>query len=289
MINKGIILAGGLGTRIGPITKSISKQLIPLYDKPTIFYSLSILMLMNIRDILIITKQEDIESYNRLLGNGSNFGIKIIYKIQEKPIGLPDAFLVGENFINKKNVALILGDNFFHGQSLIQLLSQHRKKFKSGAQIFTYIVKNPQDYGVVERLKKNNIKIIEKPKKPKSNEAITGLYFFDKNASKIASKLKFSNRGELEIVEMIKYYLEIKKLKTTELGRGSTWLDTGTCDDVLKASNYINIIENRQNQKIGCLEEISLKKKWINKKKIYQRIKFYGQNQYSKYLKNLIN
>jgi glucose-1-phosphate thymidylyltransferase len=288
MITRGIILAGGRGTRIGPITKSISKQIIPLYDKPTIFYSLSILMLINIREILIITKQEDIESYKRLLGNGSNFGIKIIYKIQEKPIGLPDAFLIGENFINKNNIALILGDNFFHGQSLIQLLNQNAKEFKSGAQIFTYIVKNPQDYGVVERLKSNNIRIIEKPSKPKSNEAITGLYFFDKSASKIASKLKFSERGELEIVEMIKYYLRIKKLKTTELGRGSAWLDTGTCDDILKASNYINIIENRQNQKIGCLEEISFKKKWISKKKMYDRIKFYGQNEYSKYLKNLI-
>ena len=289
MICKGIILAGGLGTRIGPITKSISKQLIPLYDKPAIFYSLSILMLMNIRDILIITKKEDIESYYRLLGNGSDFGIKIIYRFQEKPIGLPDAFIIGENFINKKNVALILGDNFFHGQSLGQLLNQHSEKFKSGAQIFTYVVKNPQDYGVLERLKKNNIKIIEKPKKSKSNEAITGLYFFDKNASKIASKLKFSKRGELEIVDMINYYLRIKNFKATELGRGSTWLDTGTSDDVLKASNYVSIIENRQNQKIGCLEEISFKKNWINKKKIYDRIKFYGQNQYSKYLKNLIS
>jgi glucose-1-phosphate thymidylyltransferase len=288
MITKGIILAGGNGTRIGPTTKSISKHLIPLYDKPTIFYSLSILMLINIREILIITKAEDINAYKKLIGDGSNFGIKVLYKIQENPKGIPEAFLIGEKFINKKNVALILGDNFFHGQSLTQLISETAKKFITGAHIFTYTVKNPEDYGVVERTKIKKIKIIEKPKKTKSNEAITGLYFFDKNAPRVASKLNFSKRGELEIVGMINYYLKIRKLKTTELGRGSAWLDTGTCEDILKASNYIKIIEDRQNQKIGCLEEISLRNNWIGKKQILENIRYYGNNQYSTYLKRLI-
>jgi glucose-1-phosphate thymidylyltransferase len=288
MITKGIILAGGNGTRVGPTTKSISKHLIPLYDKPTIFYSLSILMLIDIKEILIITKAEDINAYKKLIGDGSNFGIKILYKIQENPKGIPEAFLIGEKFINKNNVALILGDNFFHGQSLSQLLSEIAKKFIIGAHIFTYNVKNPKDYGVVERSKIKKLKIIEKPKKTKSNEAITGLYFFDKNAPRIASKLNFSKRGELEIVEMINYYLKIKKLKTTQLGRGSAWLDTGTCQDILKASNYIKIIEDRQNQKIACLEEISLKKNWINKKHILKSISYYGNNEYSAYLKKLI-
>jgi glucose-1-phosphate thymidylyltransferase len=288
MITKGIILAGGNGTRIGPTTKSISKHLIPLYDKPTIFYSLSILMLINIREILIITKAEDINAYKKLIGDGSNFGIKVLYKIQENPKGIPEAFLIGEKFINKKNVALILGDNFFHGQSLAQLISETTKKFITGAHIFTYNVKNPEDYGVVERTKIKKIKIIEKPKKTKSNEAITGLYFFDKNAPRVASKLNFSKRGELEIVGMINYYLKIRKLKITELGRGSAWLDTGTCEDILKASNYIKIIEDRQNQKIGCLEEISLRNNWIGKKQILENIRYYGNNQYSTYLKRLI-
>jgi len=287
MINKGIILAGGNGTRVGPVTKSISKQLIPLFDKPIIFYSLSILMLMNIKKILIITRPEDIELYKKILNDGSDFGIEINYKIQPSPRGLPDAFILGESFIKKNNVALILGDNFFHGQSLIEILNIQIQKFKSGAQIFTYNVKNPQDYGVVEHRKKK-IYLLEKPKKSQSNEAITGLYFFDKNVSTYSKKLKKSKRNELEIVDLINQYLNKNKLKIYSLGRGSTWLDTGNCDDILKASNYISILENRQNLKIGCIEEIAYKKKFISKFELKKRIKFYGKCSYSNYLSKLI-
>jgi glucose-1-phosphate thymidylyltransferase len=287
MISKGIILAGGLGTRVGPVTKAISKQLIPLFDKPIIFYSLSILMLMNIRKILLITKSEDIDSFKKILNDGSDFGIEIEYEIQKKPNGLPEAFILGESFIKKDNVALILGDNFFHGQSLTEILVSQVKKFKSGAQIFTYNVKNPENYGVVE-YKKNNFYLIEKPQKPKSNSAITGLYFFDKNVSNYSKKLKKSKRGELEIVDLMNQYLRNNKLKIHPLGRGSSWLDTGNCDDILRASNYINIIENRQNLKIGCIEEIAYKKKFISKSQLNKRIKFYGKCSYSDYLTKLI-
>lgn len=288
MINKGIILAGGLGTRVGPVTKAISKQLIPLFDKPIIFYSLSILMLMNIRKILLIVKSEDVDSFKKILNDGSDFGIKIEYAIQKKPNGLPDAFILGESFIKKDNVALILGDNFFHGQSLTEILINQAKKFKSGAQIFTYSVKNPQNYGVVEYRKKNNFYLIEKPKKPKSNNAITGLYFFDKKVSNYSKKLKKSQRGELEIVDLMNQYLKNNKLKIHPFGRGSSWLDTGNCDDILRASNYINIIENRQNLKIGCIEEIAYKKKFISRSRLNKRIKFYGKSSYSDYLEKLV-
>ena len=288
MIDKGIILAGGLGTRVGPVTKAISKQLIPLFDKPIIFYSLSILMLMNIRKILLITKSEDIDSFKKILNDGSDFGIEIKYEIQKKPNGLPDAFILGESFIKKDNVALILGDNFFHGQSLTEILISQVKKFKSGAQIFTYNVKNPENYGVVEYKNKNNFCLIEKPQKPKSNNAITGLYFFDKNVSNFSKRLKKSKRGELEIVDLMNQYLRNNKLKIHPLGRGSSWLDTGNCDDILRAGNYINIIENRQNLKIGCIEEIAYKKKFISKPQLNKRIKFYGKCSYSDYLTKLI-
>ena len=288
MISKGIILAGGLGTRVGPVTKAISKQLIPLFDKPIIFYSLSILMLMNIRKILLITKSEDIDSFKKILNNGSDFGIEIEYEIQKKPNGLPEAFILGESFIKKDNVALILGDNFFHGQSLTEILISQVKKFKSGAQIFTYNVKNPENYGVVEYKKKNNFYLIEKPQKPKSNNAITGLYFFDKNVSNYSKRLKKSKRGELEIVDLMNQYLKNNKLKIHPLGRGSSWLDTGNCDDILRASNYINIIENRQNLKIGCIEEIAYKKKFISRSLLKKRIKFYGKCSYSDYLTKIV-
>jgi glucose-1-phosphate thymidylyltransferase len=287
MINKGIILAGGNGTRVGTATKYISKHLIPLFDKPIIFYSLSILMLMNIKKILIITKPEDIQSYKKILNDGSDFGIEIKYEIQPSPKGLPDAFILGEAFIKNNNVALILGDNFFHGQGLVEILNQQIKKFKSGAQIFTYNVSNPRDYGVVE-YKKNNFYLVEKPKKTISNEAITGLYFFDKNVSKYSKKLKNSKRNELEIIDLLIQYLKINKLKKSALGRGSSWLDTGNCEDILRASNYVNIVENRQNLKIGCIEEIAYKKKFINKFKLKKRIKFYGKCSYSDYLSKLI-
>jgi glucose-1-phosphate thymidylyltransferase len=288
MIKKGIILAGGMGTRVGPSTKAISKQLIPIADKPIIFYSLSILMLLNIRNILIIVKPSDKLAFSKLLGGGESFGIKIRYVVQKKPRGLPDAFILGKKFIGQDPVALILGDNFFHGQSLISLLNDASRNFNIGANIFSYNVKNPQDYGVIENFK-NKIKIIEKPKTTKSKKAITGLYFFDKNVSKLSSKLNFSKRGELEIIDLLKFYLKLNKLTIRELGRGSAWLDTGTSKDILKASNYVEVLQDRQNQKIGCLEEIAFTKKWIDKNMLKTRIKFYGKNEYSNYLSNLLN
>ena len=288
MIKKGIILAGGMGTRVGPSTKAISKQLIPVADKPIIFYSLSILMLLNIKDILIIVKPSDKLAFNKLLGDGRDFGINIKYAVQNNPRGLPDAFILGKKFIKQDSVALILGDNFFHGQSLIELLNEASKNFNTGANIFSYNVKNPQDYGVVENLK-NKIRIVEKPKKTKSRKAITGLYFFDNDVVKLSNKLKYSKRGELEIVDLLKFYLNSSKLTITELGRGSAWLDTGTSKDILKASNYVEVLQDRQNQKIGCLEEIAFKKKWINKSRLKARINFYGSSEYSNYLNYLLN
>ena len=278
MISKGIILAGGVGSRVGPSTKAISKQLIPLADKPIIFYSLSILMLLNIRNILIIVKKDDYSSFKRLLGNGKNYGISIKFAIQKEPRGLPDAFIIGKQFIKNSNVALILGDNFFHGQGLIELLNKVIENFNSGANIFSYNVKNPSAYGVIEQTNKG-IKIIEKPKKTKSKKAITGLYFFDKNVSKLSSRLKKSKRGELEIIDLLKLYLKENKLLISDLGRGSAWLDTGTSKDILKAGNYVEIIEERQSQKIACLEEIAYKKKWINKKLVYSSIDYYGKSE----------
>ena len=288
MISKGIILAGGVGSRVGPSTKAISKQLIPLADKPIIFYSLSILMLLNIRNILIIVKKDDYSSFKRLLGNGKNYGISIKFAIQNEPRGLPDAFIIGKKFIKNSNVALILGDNFFHGQGLIELLNKVIENFNSGANIFSYNVKNPSAYGVIEQTDKG-IKIIEKPKKTKSKKAITGLYFFDKNVSKLSSRLKKSKRGELEIIDLLKLYLKENKLLISDLGRGSAWLDTGTSKDILKAGNYVEIIEERQSQKIACLEEIAYKKKWINKKSVYSSIDYYGKSEYSDYLKEMLN
>ena len=288
MIKKGIILAGGIGSRVGPSTKAISKQLIPIADKPIIFYSLSILMLLGIRNILLIVKKEDKPVFIKLLGNGKNFGIKINYKIQEKPRGLPDAFIIGKKFIKKDSVALILGDNFFHGQGLVEFLTKASKNFKTGANIFSYNVKNPEAYGVIED-KNNYIRIIEKPKKTKSKKAITGLYFFDNQVNKFSSKLKKSKRGELEIIDLLKFYLKKKELGIKELGRGSAWLDTGTSKDILKASNYVEIIEERQNQKIACLEEIAFKKEWISKSLLRSRIKYYGKSDYTNYLNELLN
>ena len=288
MISKGIILAGGVGSRVGPSTKAISKQLIPLADKPIIFYSLSILMLLNIRNILIIVKKDDYSSFKRLLGNGKNYGINIKFAIQNEPRGLPDAFIIGKKFIKNSNVALILGDNFFHGQGLIELLNKVIENFNSGANIFSYNVKNPSAYGVIEQTDKG-IKIVEKPKKTKSKKAITGLYFFDKNVSKLSSRLKKSKRGELEIIDLLKLYLKENKLLISDLGRGSAWLDTGTSKDILKAGNYVEIIEERQSQKIACLEEIAYKKKWINKKSVYSSIDYYGKSEYSDYLKEMLN
>jgi len=287
MIKKGIILAGGTGSRLSPLTKIINKQLLPLYDKPLIFYPLSILMLAGIRDVLIITNPNEDVNFKKILGNGSNFGIKIQYLTQNKPNGLPEAFIIGEKFINKKNVALILGDNFFYGQGFTKRLKQ-KTKSKSGSTIFTYQVNNPEDYGIVEMKKDKILNIREKPKNSKSNLAITGLYFFDHNVVNISKKLKPSKRKELEIVDLIKEYLKKKKLKIEYMGRGSAWLDTGNAESLFETSQFISNIEKRQGLKIACLEEIALNNKWISKNIIKKQINFYGNCNYSKYLKKLI-
>ena len=288
MINKGIILAGGLGTRLSPLTKVINKQLLPLYDKPLIYYPLSVFMLAGIRKIMIITNPSEVPSYKKLLGSGDRFGVKFIYKEQLKPKGLPEAFLIGKSFINKNGIALILGDNFFYGQGFTARLKECLKRNK-GATIFTYPVNNPSNYGVAEIDKKNKIKkIVEKPKRTNSNLAITGLYFFDKKVSNFAEKLKPSKRNELEITDLIKKYLKIKKLKIEMIGRGGSWLDTGNSKDLFNASLFVSTIEKRQGLKIACLEEIALRNKWIDKKTIKKCIKFYGNCDYSNYLKRLI-
>ena len=287
MIKKGIILAGGTGSRLSPLTKIINKQLLPLYDKPLIFYPLSILMLAGIRDILIITNPNEDINFKKILKNGSGFGIKIQYLVQQKPNGLPEAFIIGEKFIKKQNVALILGDNFFYGQGFTKRLKKKIKK-KTGSTIFTYQVNNPQDYGVVEIKNNKIVNIEEKPKKSKSNLAITGLYFFDKNVVNFSKKLKPSKRKELEIVDLLKKYLRIKKLKAEFIGRGSAWLDTGNVESLFETSQFISNIEKRQGLKIACLEEIALNNKWISKSIINKQIDFYGNCDYSKYLKKLI-
>jgi glucose-1-phosphate thymidylyltransferase len=285
MIKKGIILAGGTGSRLSPLTKSVNKQLLPIHDKPMIFYPLSVLMLANIRNILMIVNPGQIESFKDLLGNGSRYGIKINYKIQNKPKGLPEAFILGKSFIGNDNVALILGDNFFYGQSLAKKLEKS-SEHKFGATIFLKEVIEPKNYGVA-KINKNRIqKIVEKPKKFISNNAITGLYFFDKKVSGYASKLKPSKRGELEITDLIKKYKENKKLNFELIGRGAIWSDAGKIEDLSNVSNYVRSVEKVQGIKIACLEEIAIKKKWINKSIVKENIKFYGNCDYSIYLKN---
>ncbi len=288
MIKKGIILAGGLGTRMSPLTKAVNKQLLPIYDKPLIFYPLSILMLSNIKDILIIVNKGQLEQYKKILPNGDNLGIKITYAEQSKPRGLPDAFIIGEKFISNKNVALILGDNFFYGQNLTKSL-MNNSKLSNGAKIILHKVLKPELYGVARVDSKQKIlHIEEKPKKFISDYAITGLYFFDNKAVKYSKKLKPSSRGELEITDLLNIYRKKKQLVADFIGRGGAWLDTGTMDDYYKTIAFVSAIENRQGLKIACLEEIALNKKWIDKKKIIKAIKFYGNCDYSKYLHKLI-
>jgi glucose-1-phosphate thymidylyltransferase len=287
MIKKGIILAGGTGSRLSPLTKVTNKQLLPLYDKPLIFYPLSVLMLAGIKDILIITNPNEDINFKKILGDGSNFGIKIQYLIQKKPNGLPEAFIIGEKFINNQNVALILGDNFFYGQGFTKKLKINTK-INSGATVFLYQVNNPQDYGVLEIVKNKVKNIKEKPKKTKSNLAITGLYYFDKNVVNYSKNLKPSKRKELEIVDLLKKYLKKNKLKFQYMGRGSAWLDTGNIENLFETSQFISNIEKRQGLKIACLEEIALNNKWINKKILIKQINFYGDCNYSKYLKKLL-
>ena len=289
MIKKGIILAGGMGTRMSPLTKAVNKQLLPIYDKPLIYYPLSILMLAKIRDILIIVNKGQLNQYKKLFPDKKNLGINIEFKEQDKPRGLPDAFILGEKFINNSNTAMILGDNFFYGQNLSKLLTGCAK-LKNGAKVVLHSVKNPELFGVakINNKNKNILKIIEKPKKFISNYAITGLYFFDKKVVNYAKKLKPSKRGELEIIDLINQYKKTKKLSAEFIGRGGAWLDTGSISDYYKTSAFVQAVENRQGFKIACLEEIALLNKWINKKDIKDAISFYGNCEYSSYLKKLI-
>ena len=288
MIKKGIILAGGMGTRMSPLTKAVNKQLLPIYDKPLIFYPLSILMLAKIKDILIIVNKGQLNQYKKLIPNGNNLGIKITYIEQDKPRGLPDAFVLGEQFIGKDNVAMILGDNFFYGQNLTSKLLECAK-IKDGAKVLLYSVQTPELFGVA-KVDKNNkiIQLKEKPKKFISNHAITGLYFFDNKVVQYSKKLKPSKRGEVEIIDLLLRYKKNNKLSADFIGRGGAWLDTGSIDDYYKTIAFVQAIENRQGFKIACIEEIALTNKWISKKEILKSINFYGNCNYSKYLKNLI-
>jgi len=288
MIRKGIILAGGLGTRMSPLTKAVNKQLLPLYDKPLIFYPLSILMLAGIKDILIIVNKGQLSQFKKILPEKNNLGIKIQYKEQTKPRGLPDAFLVGEKFIGNNNVALILGDNFFYGQNLTKKLIDCTK-LKKGAKVFLHPVKNPHLYGVAKINKRKKIvKLEEKPKKTNSNLAVTGLYFFDNDVIKLSKTLKPSRRMELEIIDLLNKYRKKNKLNAEFLGRGGTWQDAGNMSDYYDASNFISTIENRQGLKIACLEEIAFNKKWIKRSNLIDAINFYGKSEYSNYLLSII-
>ena len=288
MIKKGIILAGGTGSRMSPLTKAVNKQLLPIYDKPLIFYPLSVLMLSGIRDILIIVNKGQLNQFKKILPDGNNLGIKISYAEQDRPKGLPDAFIVGKNFIGKNSVALILGDNFFYGESLTKKLKKC-VKLNKGAQVILHWVSNPSSYGVAKINNKNKIvKIIEKPKKNFSNLAVTGLYFFDNKVIKYCENLKPSKRNEIEIVDLLNKYKKEKKLSAEFLGRGGAWLDTGSIKDFYNASAFVSALEKRQGLKIACLEEIAFNNKWIKKENIVEAIKFYGKCNYSSYLSALI-
>ena len=289
MIKKGIILAGGHGTRMSPLTKAVNKQLLPIYDKPLIYYPLSILMLAGIKEILIIVNKGQLTQFRKILSDGKRFGVKIQYLEQKTPKGLPDAFVLGEKFIGNENVALILGDNFFYGQSLTHKL-KNCIKLKSGCKILVHPVNKPELYGVANLNKKNKIvSLKEKPKKSKSNLAVTGLYFFDNKAVNFSKSLKPSKRNELEIIDLLNKYKSKNKLTAEFLGRGGAWLDTGSIDDFYNTSSFVSALENRQGLKIACLEEIALNYNWINKKDIEEAINFYGNCIYSQYLKKLIH
>lgn len=284
---KGIVLAGGSGTRLHPLTLGVSKQLLPVYDKPLIYYPISVLMLAGIRDILLISAPEDIDSYKRLLGSGQHLGISISYEIQEKPEGLAQAFLIGEGFIGNENVALVLGDNIFYGQKFSKTLSEIVTK-KEGATIFGYHVNNPEDFGIVEfNSKKQIISIEEKPKNPRSNCAVTGLYFYDNDVISIAKSIQPSDRGELEITDINKAYLSKDKLNLSLLGRGFAWLDTGTHDSLMEAGQFINTIEKRQGLKVACLEEIAYRNNWIDEDDLNKQAASLKKTEYGKYLRSI--
>ena len=288
MINKAIILCGGTGSRMFPVTKSINKQTLPLFGKPKFFYPLSLLMLCGIKNFLFIVNKNQKKYFSKTLGAVQDLGITIQYKTQQKPKGLPDAFIIGKNFIGNDSIAMILGDNFFYGSMLSTLIKESFLNHK-GANIYLYPSKKTSAYGVVELKKNGSIKkIIEKPKFTKSDLVITGMYVFDKNVSLYAKKLKPTKRGETEIVDLINFYKKKKLLNIIKLGRGSAWLDVGSFEDLQNASIFIQNIEQRQNYMIGCLEEISLNNKWINKKNIINRIRFFKNSNYAKYLKDLL-
>ncbi len=284
---KGIILAGGQGSRLYPLTKTISKHLLPVYDKPLIYYPLSTLMLARIRDILIISDKENLSNYKKLLKDGNEFGINISYEIQKRPNGIADAFIVGEKFINNSKCALILGDNIFYGNELKKILGK-AKKSKKGSFILLYQVGNPENFGVANIKNNKIISIVEKPKNPKSKYAITGLYFYDKDICKIAKKIKPSKRGELEITSINQHYLKRKRLKFDILGRGNAWLDTGTFDSLIDAGQFVRTIEKRQGFKISCPEEISYRNGWLNKKELKKQANKIKDKNYKNYLLGLL-
>jgi glucose-1-phosphate thymidylyltransferase len=288
---KGIILAGGSGTRLYPITKGVSKQLLPIYDKPMIYYPLSVLMLSGIRDILIITTPEDAPAFHRLLGDGSQFGLRLSYAEQPSPDGLAQAFIIGEEFIGKDDVCLILGDNIFYGQHFSQMLAQAvtNVQQEQKATVFGYYVKDPERYGVAEFDQEDNVlSIEEKPKKPKSNYAIVGLYFYPNKVIEIAKQIKPSARGELEITSVNQEFLQAKELKVQLLGRGFAWLDTGTHDSLTEATNFVETLEKRQGLKISCLEEIAYHKGWISKEELKELAQELSKNGYGQYLLDLV-
>lgn len=286
-MTKGIILAGGSGTRLYPLTMVTSKQLLPIYDKPMIYYPLSTLMLAGIRDILIISTPNDLPNFEKLLGNGAQYGINISYKVQPSPDGLAQAFILGEEFIGEDNCAMILGDNIFHGNGLTTQLKKAVENTER-ATVFGYYVEDSERFGVVEFDENGKvISLEEKPEIPKSNYAVTGLYFYDNKVCEYAKSLKPSPRGELEITDLNKIYLKKGKLDVITLGRGYGWLDTGTVDSLSEASEYVRVIENRQGLKISCIEEISYKNGWINKETLLESVVKYGKSPYGQHLKNV--